>query len=593
MKKILYNNLILFKIYLKIDPKFVIFKQLSSVFQIIQPLSSVYLFKLFLDGIFVKKSFSYCVNVVGVIIFINLLAQIVSVLINNRNAPISNQKTNAKITKDILNKYLKVDMKNLNNSDFYNKYTQVINDIPNRVILLQDNLCNFLGNILSIVTVITLIVKINPIMIIISLVSVIVSLIVTPIINKIGYKSYLEKTKDNRMQSYIKRIFYIYDYAKELKLYSINKLLLNQFDAASLNLIKNIKKYSFKNIFFILLMGIINLMSFVVILLYLAYNALKGLLTMGEVSALYNATEQLKADIISFFSIMPIFMENNLYVDNYLEFISINSCIETSAGKELEDFKYIKFDDVSFSYSQDDNKLSLYNINLVIEKNQKIALVGSNGAGKSTFVNILVRMFDPLKGNIYFDDVNYREINIFSLRKNFLVVLQDCQQYALTIAENILMRSIESEKDAEIVIDALKKVGLFEKIMSFDKGINAVLTKEFDDGVILSGGEMQKLFVAKVLACDAKIIVLDEVTSNMDAISEHEVFDQILKYAESKTIIYISHKLSTTKIADKIYLFDQGKIMEQGNHEFLMNLRGVYQKMFTVQAEKYGDISII
>lgn len=353
------------------------------------------------------------------------------------------------------------------------------------------------------------------------------------------------------------------------------------------------KNYSGKNIFFILLIGTINLLSFFAILVYLALYALKGLLTIGDVSALYNATEQLKSDALSFFSIVPRFIENSLYVDNYLLFLSIDT--ETKNHRELlvHDIETIRFDNVSYSYTDKMDELALKGVSLAIEDNQKIALVGNNGAGKSTFVNLLTGLYEPAEGNIYINGENYQKINISALRDRFLVVFQDSQIYAATIAGNILMREVTSEEDERNVINALKKVDLYDKVMGLKNGIQSVLTKEFDnEGIVLSGGETQKLIVARVISSDAKLIVLDEVTSNMDAIAEHKIFEQIIQYAADKMVVYISHKLSTTKIANRIYLFENGKITEQGSHTELMKIGGKYREMFLIQAEKFGDSEV-
>jgi ATP-binding cassette subfamily B protein len=591
MKRILKNNIILFKKYLEIDPAFVIIKLISSVFQVVQPLSSIWLFKLFLDGIFIQKSFTYCLYIILILVFINLLSQVVYSILNNRFTPISNQMVNAVISKQIMKKYLNVDLKELNNPNFYNKYTQVLRDFPSRVVSMQDTISSFLGNILSIATVITLMAAIDPIIIIISFVSIIANLLITPNINKLGYKIYLEKTTDNRTQDYVKRVFYVYDYIKELKLHSINNLLFKRYDDSNASLIKIIKNYSKRNIFFVLLIGFINILSFFLILIYLASTALRGLLSIGDVSALYNATEQLKSDALSFFSIIPRFMENSMYVEHYMSFMTMDTKIESNNGLTFNgNIKSIAFDNVSYSYIDSMDQAALNNINLTITENQKIALVGQNGAGKSTFVNLLTRLYEPLKGNIYVNGDNYSKINICELRKNFLVIFQDSQIYAATIAENVLMREVSTNEEEEVVIEALKKVDLYDKIQTLSKGIHSNLTKEFEgDGVIFSGGETQKLIVARVLASDAKIIILDEVTSNMDAISEHSVFEQIIQFAENKIVVYISHKLSTTKLADKIYVLESGKIIEEGNHKELMKLGGKYKEMFLVQAEKYGD----
>ena len=593
MKRIFFSNWILLKMGFKVSPWYVLAKIFSSVFQIVQPIGSIWLFKLFLDGILTQQSFQYCVNIIIILIVINEAAYIYTAILNYRFSPIFNQKVTKTVTEALLNKYLHVDMKDLDNPDFYNKYTQVLNDLPTRVVSNIENITNFIGNILSVATVVSLMISMDPWMILVSLIGIVANILFTPFLNKLGYESYKERSGPGRILNYVKRVFYIYDYIKELKLFPIKEVLYKKYDGASDKIISVVKKYSIKHILLVLLIGVLELSGLVVVLLILAYKALAGLLTVGEVSALYNATESLKSGVSSLFSIVPKLMENRLYVDNYLSFMDIHPVIELSDGMKVDHVESIRFENVSFSYSLDSSKLALKNIDLKIEQNQKIALIGHNGAGKSTFINLITRLYDPLEGTLYLNGKPYSLYDINSLRSLFLVVFQDCQKYATTIAENVLMRSLHGAEDEQRVIHALKKVGLYEKVIKFPKGIYTILTKEFDnDGIVFSGGEQQKLIVARALASDAKVIVLDEVTSNMDAVSEHEVFAEILRSVEDKSVIYVSHKLSTTKYADKIYLLNQGEIAESGTHTELMNLHGIYREMFMVQAEKYGDFNV-
>lgn len=593
MKQVMKCNWILWKKYYEIDSAYVMIKLLSSIFQVVQPLSSIWLFKLFLDGIFIRKSLSYCIYIILILVIINVLSQIVFTLLNNRITPVSNQKVTAVLSKEIMDKYLKVSLYDLNKPEFYNKYTQVLRDFPVRVISMQDTISSFLGNILSIITVVTLMVTINPVMIIISLVSIVANLLITPILNKIGYQIYLEKTTDSRIQDYVKRVFYIYEYVKELKSHSVSRLMIKKYNDANDSLIWIIKKYSYKNVFYTLLIGIVNIVSFFFILLYLALQALKGVLSIGDVSALYNATEQLKSDALSFFSIIPNFMENRMYVENYMAFMAVGT--EEGEKKKIplkEEIESITFDNVSFSYTNEADNQALKNIQLTIRKNEKIALVGPNGAGKSTFVDLLTGLYTPFSGNIYVNGTDYKKYSSSDIRDKFMVIFQNAQIYAATIAENILQRELCDEKDERIVNQVLEKVGLYSRVKKLPNGIHTTLTKEFsEEGIMFSGGEKQKLIVARALASRAKVIVLDEVTSNMDAISEHEIFDQIMKFAEDKMVVYISHKLSTTKIADKIYLLEKGEITEAGTHKELMEREGKYREMFLLQAKKYGDVT--
>jgi ATP-binding cassette subfamily B protein len=592
MKKIFVNNLILLGYCFKCYPVYFFIKLFSSIFHIVQPVSSILLFKLFLDGIFVKNSFSYCIKIVLVMTTINMAVNILNSIINSWFEPVGNQKILAYMTKQLLNKYIKTDMYKLNNPDFYNKYTQVLNDIPSRSVSLLNILSNFLGNMMAVSTIIGLMASMDPAMIAISLIGVIANLIINPWLNKIGYQSYLERTINERIHGYIKRVFYMVDYIKELKIFSIKDLLLKKYDIANFDLIGTYKKYGKKNILCLFSMCIINIICFAVIFLYLAYKAVRGLFTMGDIGALYNSTQELNSSLTSLFSIIPKLMENSIYIDNYLIFMTDKSVIEIHENNGIiESVDSIIFDKVSFSYVN--GKKNLNNINLTIDSNKKIALVGHNGAGKSTFVNLLTRLYDPQEGIIFFNGRDYKELDISKLRSNIFVVFQESQIYAASIAENILMREFRNDVDDQVVFESLQRVGLYDKINTMKNSIHSVLTKEFDDnGVVLSGGEIQRLIIARALVSSAKIIVLDEATSNLDAMAEHEIFNQLIQFVKDKMVIYITHKLSTARMADKIYVLANGTIIEQGTHEELMSFKSTYRDMFLTQAKEYiiGDV---
>lgn len=587
--KIIKNNFNLFKLYFRLDPIYSIIKILSSFLEIIDPITNIYFFSKFLDGIFVVKSFKYCLNIILILTALNVFSLILNWYINNRLSLVSMQKINSHMTKEILNLYLKLDMKVLNDTNFYNKYQQVLNDIPNRMQVVQDDICTFLGKIFSISTIVALVSKIDIFIIIICILSVTISTLVSPLMNKINYKKYLAKTPKERELNYIKRIFYIFDYAKELKVLPISNLLLKKFDKVSDDIISIHKEYSFKIISTGILIGFISNINFAIIFIYIAYVGFKKSISFGAVGSLFNATQQFQNTLGSILSIFPKFDENSRYIENYHSIFEVKSTVENENIKDyLNKFEKISLENVNFKY--DENKdYNLKNINFDIKKGEKIAIIGENGAGKSTLLNLILKLYDINSGNIKFNGIDYKNINGVNLRENFLCILQDTDLYSVSIAENILLKELETKEEELKVINALKRVGIYHKIEALEKGIYTIYSKEFDEnGINFSGGEIQKIIAARIFVSNADIFILDEITSNLDAISEHKLFEQIDEYTNGKNMIYISHKLSTTKIADVIYVLDNGQILEKGNHQELMNKKGKYFEMFSVQAEKYG-----
>ncbi len=591
MKSIIRNNFLLYKSYFKYEPAYCIMRLFTGILVIVQPISSIYLFQLFMDAIFVENDIKKSIIIAAVTAAVNFCAAAVNWMMNNKLTPISEQKNSMRYICEILNIYLRTDIDIIEDPNFYDKYTQVINDISNRVMAVQNAICSFVGNLCSLGIIITLMIRIGPMMVLVSLIGVVTNLVMTPIMNKIGFAFYQDRTPLNRKQDYIKRIFYIRDYSKELKLYNISNLLLKKVNENNTELISITRKYGNKFISCGLIVSLFQCLSFAAVLLYLAYCAIFGSWTIGYVASMFNASNEMKDVMGKIFETLPLFDENNRYIENYQSLVNNkNSKIENinSSEEKYTGFESIVISNLDFTY-KNSSKKALDGVNMSFEKGGKYALVGHNGAGKSTLINLLLRLYDPTNGEILLDGKRYNTLDVHSLRSLFNVVLQNCQVYALSIAENILMHSVKNEEDEQKVWNALGNVGLDEYVRTLPDGINSILTKEFtEDGIILSGGQMQKLLLARTFVNDAPIILLDEATSAMDAISENNIYTEIEKYACNKTLIYISHKLSATKNADQIYVFENGRIIESGTHSELMELQGVYEKMFTMQAEKYN-----
>ncbi len=247
---------------------------------------------------------------------------------------------------------------------------------------------------------------------------------------------------------------------------------------------------------------------------------------------------------------------------------------------------------VSFTY-EGQTKPVLKNISLDIPAGQKVAFVGHNGAGKSTLVKLIMRLYDVTEGEILLDGVNIKDYKLSEYRHRFGTIFQDFKIFAADIEENVLLHPAENEKDSEIAQNAIKASGLWDKVEGLEKGMKTQLTREFDDeGTILSGGEFQKIAVARVFAKQSSIAILDEPSSALDPISEYEMFENMMTACKDKTVMFISHRLSSAVNADIIYLLEQGEIAEQGTHSELMNKGGKYAQMFEMQSKQYRESGV-
>lgn len=263
-----------------------------------------------------------------------------------------------------------------------------------------------------------------------------------------------------------------------------------------------------------------------------------------------------------------------------------------SNGIKLEEKDYldaeIVFENVSFIYPNQEKK-SLSNINLTIKKGERISIVGENGAGKTTFIKLLLRLYEPTEGRILFNGIDIRDIDYQDYQKIFSTVFQDYKLFAFRIIDNIT--SLEgNEAEKEKVMKCLEKAGLSSKIEKLEHGLDTYLYNIYDEeGIELSGGESQKLAIARALYKDSPIVILDEPTAALDPRAEYEIYTRFLALVESKTSIFISHRLSSTKLCDRIVLFKDGSIEETGTHNELLQKGGLYAELFRMQAQFYFD----
>lgn len=277
----------------------------------------------------------------------------------------------------------------------------------------------------------------------------------------------------------------------------------------------------------------------------------------------------------------------------YIEDIRVFLEYETTVKLNLDGIKataankHIKLKNVSFKYGSMETDC-LKNVSFEIKPNEKIAVVGHNGAGKSTLIKLIMQLYQQERGEILLNGRRAETVTVGSYRAKFGTAFQDTRLFALPICQNVLMDYCADEKDRKSVKDALKKVRFDNKLDPLPNGIDSVLTREFDeDGVILSGGEQQKIALAKTFVNGYEFIIVDEPSAALDPDSEYELNRLMMNSAFDKTVIFISHRLWTTRTADRIYMMDGGEIVEQGTHDELMALNGKYAEMFNIQAENY------
>ena len=499
-------------------------------------------------------------------------------------------KVSVHIYTNMLEKIPEIDLQCYENSSFYDQYTRALSETEGRAFAVVNTIIDFLAAIVNVGIVVTYVALLDPIFLIFGIVATL-SIFLPGFINaKLHYRERMDKTIWDRKSGYVKRIAYEANWAKELKLYpTVLDILQDNYsescDHAASVQVKYGKRFM-----------VINTAFLFVQLLFskafpwgiLSYKAIFGAMSIAIVASIANALVQLPSILNRLFVVFPQLYHNSLYIDNLREMLHYKSVTFVKKDTAVcEEAPALQIKNVSFAYDGCETN-TLDQISLSIPWGNKVALVGVNGAGKTTLIKLLLKLYNVTEGAIYVNHQNINEIDTVSYRNLFGVCFQDYQIYAHTIAENVLMRKLISKEDEQVVWNALEKVGLKEKVEELEHRIHSVLTKEFQsDGVYLSGGQTQKLVLARAFASDCKILILDEPSSALDPISEYELNKLIIEKTTDKTVIFISHRLSTTVHADQIYLFKDGTIVEKGSHKQLMNQKGEYAKMFDAQASEY------
>lgn len=495
------------------------------------------------------------------------------------------------IQRELMSKAQMIDLKCYDIPDYYDDFVIAASQSEEMSRKAIMSVADILSNFLAMLIAGTMIITINPVVAIFPVIGFIINIVTRFIITKLEYQYNLEKQRIGRKADYSKRVFYQPEYAKEIKLTGIEEALIEQYDEAISEERKMALKYSLK----ILPPTLINwictftLCQFYAVPVYLAYLAIeKKTIGLGDVASLKNATNNIKSLLDQMNYALVDFQTVGQYAEKFRRFMDYEINIEGCKGSEPvpENDCTLELKNVSFKYKENE-KYVLKNVSLTIRKGEKLALVGENGAGKTTLIKLIMRLYDVTEGEILFGGVDIRKLDTKAYREKIGAVFQDFQIYGATLAENVKTDFV-NEGDKEKIIEALKKADFGDKLKTLENGINAELTKEFsDNGTMLSGGESQKAAIARMFIRDIPIAILDEPSSALDPIAEYRLNRSMLKNSENQAVILISHRLSTTKDADRIILLENGSIAEVGTHAELLANGGTYVQMWNVQAEKY------
>ncbi len=491
----------------------------------------------------------------------------------------------------IMNKAKQVDLSSFDTTDFYEKLENANREAGHRPIQILNSTFNIISTLISIISFVVILVAVSPIAPAIVVILAIPSAIINFIYRKRNADYIRRRSKDRRVMNYYSGLLTNKDMVKEIKMFSLSDLFIDRYKQTFKKYFSGLKKLFIAEGIWHIVITLINAAANCAIFGFIALQVCNGNELIGDYSLYVSALTSISGGVATLIGTTATIYEGTLFIDNMIVFMKSETHIVPSLEQPREVMRraphVIEFKNVSFKYP-DTERYVIKNVSFKIEPSETVVLVGLNGAGKTTLVKLLTRLYDPTEGQILLDGHDIKEYDVSELYNMFGIIFQDFGKYAVSVKENIAFGEYSDDIDDARIEGAAEASDAVDFIDHLPNGYDTPLMKYFEEnGIELSIGQWQKLSIARAFYADSDILILDEPTASLDPMAEQEIFNRFDELRKDKTSIFVSHRLSSATMADKILVLEYGELIEQGNHTELMQAKGKYYTLFSTQAKRY------
>jgi len=557
------------------------------------PLAMLYVGKLIIDEVIRliniqgEGGMTYLWTIVAIELALAVVSDIINRIITLLDSLLGDLYSN-KTSLELIKHAGRLDLYQFEDAEFYDKLERARRQTVSRVVLMSQVLSQF-QDVITILFLSAGLIAFNPWLILILLIAVIPSFLGETHFNEKTYSLSRSWTPERRELDYLRYIGASDETAKEVKVFALPGFLAGRFKKLADKYYTANKTIATRRAWWGTALSAIGTLAYYGAYVFILLQAVGGIITVGSLTFLAGSFQRLRSLLQGIMTRFSEITESALYLQDLFDFFSIKPAIRSNNGARPVPQPFNKgftFENVGFKYTNSE-EWALRNVSFAFDAGEKIALVGENGAGKTTLVKLLARLYDPTEGRILLDGVDLRDYDLASLRKEIGVIFQDYVKFQMKAAENIAVGEIgDIDNRPRIESSARKSLadGVFRKLPD---GYDQVLGRRFKTGVELSGGEWQKVALARAYMREAQLLILDEPTSSLDARAEHEVFLRFSELIAGKTAVLISHRFSTVRMADRIVFLEKGRIRELGTHDELVAGKGKYAELFGLQAKGY------